>query len=392
MSSGTFSEMSARTIDALAVAFTVFASLWLVFAILYMTSVFLFFRMRSRGELRGSMSEPEWGRAYICGSSKYYIPLGWLFRRYIMYQRTGEERQRIAKIRVMSVDERRSAIEELLGIPCEKRGRKQMIVDVDDHAEIDIDVEGGELSNNEAMPAATTTTTDGSFPIPTQPATGSDCLSVGGSTLDDDEDRCPICFGKYSEDEPHLDSQKCSHRFHQECILGWLEIQSHRDCPCCRVELIAEDDIWPVVKRQRRERRRGGRDHNEGRCKDQEDDGIPSIRRGATADEDDDSSVNLDIGEGISSHQVVPEGDSNNVWLVATQMDVEAQVLPHTSNEAIVFQTTNSSAAGLMYPSDEDDGPSSGYHMGQYDDSEQHAVPPGRYATSQTNDSPVFLG
>mmetsp|Transcript_13065 Transcript_13065/g.28637 ORF Transcript_13065/g.28637 Transcript_13065/m.28637 type:complete len:357 (+) Transcript_13065:99-1169(+) len=107
---------------------------------------------------------------------------------------------------------------------------------------------------------------------------------------DDDENRCPICFARYTAERPVFDSPKCIHHFHQDCILGWLEFQSHRDCPCCRVELVSEEQIWRVVKRQRRELKRSNSSSSRGYKLNNDNDndgGPPAIQPGTTEDEDD---------------------------------------------------------------------------------------------------------
>lgn len=250
--------MTPSDIDSLAVAFTVFASLWLVFAAVYMVTVCLFFRMRARGQLRGSMSDPAWGRMYIF-STGYYIPMGCIFRRYVMFQRSGEERARIAKIRVMSVEERRAAIQEFL--------------------------QPSEYSNPKPAPTS---------------------LGDSYSSSDNEEDTCPVCFCPYTDEDPVFDSPMCSHSFHWACILSWLEFQSHRECPCCRVELVSEEKIWEVVKNHRRGRR--GRQRKVVTCKiTDQTSGGDSIER-VTIEEEDDQSWRQQ--QNTDSVVQIPMGDS----------------------------------------------------------------------------------
>ena len=422
--------LTTAQIDALAVAFTVFASIWLIVTVMYMTTVCLFFRMRNRGYLRGSMSDPSWGRIYLFGSSNYYIPMGWVFRRYMMQQRTGEERERIARIRVMSVEERRAAIKEILrptgdttmqstplspSVLAEEKDKddnvtvnredtllqetQQLsvvdvqasfandeqrtcpIVDDEEQAlpdtmdEINPSTSNAEVSENGSDNVVSTSSTSPQQATPedeeeeeeeeeereiknhdNEHSTGSTGCddravsvspkqtklkepqqqvkndqnehstgSMGGSTIDG-EAECPICFLGYTPNQPYFDSPNCAHRFHWDCILSWLEIQSHRDCPCCRTELVEEDRIWEVVQRKRKEKKqqvRAVKRHkflqNTGTA-----DGGP-IQRGTTEDEDDDD----------GSHEIV-----------ASSSALQARVLNNYSSENTMEESIGGRTSG----------------------------------------------
>merc|ERR1712226_1301694 len=43
---------------------------------------------------------------------------------------------------------------------------------------------------------------------------------------------CPICLDQFNEGDVVIVSKHCSHLFHKNCILAWLE--KHDACPCCR--------------------------------------------------------------------------------------------------------------------------------------------------------------
>mmetsp|Transcript_13315 Transcript_13315/g.36797 ORF Transcript_13315/g.36797 Transcript_13315/m.36797 type:complete len:104 (-) Transcript_13315:3709-4020(-) len=50
---------------------------------------------------------------------------------------------------------------------------------------------------------------------------------------------CAVCLGSYDVGETVVwsSNEKCSHAFHQECILEWLiKMQPETPCPCCRQE------------------------------------------------------------------------------------------------------------------------------------------------------------
>eukprot|EP00957_Ditylum_brightwellii_P184160 14027138-Ditylum_brightwellii.AAC.1 len=54
-------------------------------------------------------------------------------------------------------------------------------------------------------------------------------------------DECPTCVGKFTGDQMINASNRCSHVFHKECIMSWLE--QHIQCPCCWTELFNKDEL-----------------------------------------------------------------------------------------------------------------------------------------------------
>eukprot|EP00826_Nyctotherus_ovalis_P048718 TRINITY_DN5766_c0_g1_i2.p1 TRINITY_DN5766_c0_g1~~TRINITY_DN5766_c0_g1_i2.p1 ORF type:complete len:109 (-),score=12.67 TRINITY_DN5766_c0_g1_i2:118-417(-) len=52
-----------------------------------------------------------------------------------------------------------------------------------------------------------------------------------------DVDHCAICLSPYNEDDRDLVVTDClgKHVFHEECIIGWCEVQCL--CPVCRADL-----------------------------------------------------------------------------------------------------------------------------------------------------------
>ena len=440
-------RLTANQVDALAVGFTVFASIWLVITLVYMVTVCLFFRMRNRGYLRGSMSDPAWGRAYLFGSSQYYIPMGWLFRRYVMHQRTGEERERIARIRVMSVDERREAIKEILQPvtdPSPSPANTKTIMRSCSHESsssnhhvaptssqehviksngtsihaladsstdfpicsvndvLDIEEAGGHDSLNQddecMIEANDNSPTDGSnhglvaerpyyefhLHSPSTDNISGDsqscvsCTQSGGSlspstgpvhsslvsnstspaspnkdnqvvsqnsnlieasslaSSSEDHAECPICFVGHSPGQTWFQSPKCAHRFHWDCILSWLEIQSHRDCPCCRTEILPEEQIWQVVQRQRKERRRKKRTAKQLRKPTEANDA--PIQRGATEDEDDEVDDTAFV-----IHAYVSTTTSNNESSPGERRGSTSELYSEISFEHNIAEETHSS-------------------------------------------------
>lgn len=38
--------------------------------------------------------------------------------------------------------------------------------------------------------------------------------------------------------------------------MDWLERRANTECPCCRTRLISDEEVWEIVQKLRRERRR----------------------------------------------------------------------------------------------------------------------------------------
>ena len=253
--------------------------------------------MRASGQL-GSADDEEFGRVPLCGSSRFYLPLGCIFRRYIRHleAEAGSSRNNANDSRFMTRQERRAALEELLleqttsGASSNqqatanwrfslRRQKKQQIAltnmknESNDHADHvvkdpcaesaqqlsdirDVDLEQGPVDDM-----------------------AEDLASCTGPL-------CSICLADFDSDDAVLQSKTCSHQFHQQCILEWLERIHNTDCPCCRVAMVSEDEIWSIVKEKRKELKRQnvklGRQH----CAPKDDGDMSETEEYAGDDED----------------------------------------------------------------------------------------------------------
>lgn len=59
---------------------------------------------------------------------------------------------------------------------------------------------------------------------------------------DDNEHVCPICLSNFQKSDVLVESDKCRHIFHVDCISEWLS-NDHVDCPVCRVQITTKDDM-----------------------------------------------------------------------------------------------------------------------------------------------------
>lgn len=50
-----------------------------------------------------------------------------------------------------------------------------------------------------------------------------------------EQDECAICLDKFRKRD-NLIQLPCAHKFHSNCLVPWLEFNSH--CPCCRMEIL----------------------------------------------------------------------------------------------------------------------------------------------------------
>lgn len=66
-------------------------------------------------------------------------------------------------------------------------------------------------------------------------------LGIDDMCTEEEEDLCAICLSTYKQDENLIVSKSCTHKFHKDCILKWLE--DHNECPICRVDMITKNEI-----------------------------------------------------------------------------------------------------------------------------------------------------
>jgi hypothetical protein len=235
-----------EAMDILAAIFFVVAGIWLVLALSYSCMIVVFLRMRARGQL-DAIYEEDFGRIYLpCTSNsnyRLYIPTGCVFRRYMHHLQQEQRRhpsssssssrtdaEVAAAARYMTTEERRKAMEVLLW---EERDTQKVL-----HSCVALVPESSE-------PTSTDTDVD----------TGSTVQA--DSDLEEGEGpMCLICLEEFNDpDATVLQSPTCSHLYHKDCIMDWLQRQGTRECPGCRVAMITEDEVWEAVQRLRKERR-----------------------------------------------------------------------------------------------------------------------------------------
>jgi hypothetical protein len=224
----TATDTSRDTMDILAAVFFVVAGIWLVIAMVYSCMILLFLRMRAAGEL-DSIYEPDFGRVYFGCGDRFYLPLGCIFRRYLHHlqqeQRTRSESGNQAA-RYMTTAERRSAMEVLLLESTDKNKGKGKNVGT---------------CRNASASVVDKETAD---------------VQVHGDDSSTEEPVCLICFDEFTEPDSVLHSQTCSHDYHKDCIMDWLQRQGTKECPCCRVPMVCEEKVWDIVQQLRKDQRR----------------------------------------------------------------------------------------------------------------------------------------
>jgi Zinc finger, C3HC4 type (RING finger) len=298
--------------DALSVVFFLIAGIWLVAALCYSLLVLCFMRMRANGQL-GSMYDENFGRVPLPffgdDQGRWYIPMGCIFRRYARHLNLDDERP---NVRFFTRKERRAAMEILLLSDAAKKSAIVTAATANRKA-------FQSTSTSMRLPAwaswqwwqrwnstATTSTaraanndksaTEGAAVAATVAIsscsrnTASDMVDVETGSVHDDHDEndddalsetgpiCSICLGEFvtadnaasatcdeeanntaataAAAEKVFMATTCTHCYHEACILSWLQRQSNTECPCCRVPLVNEDDVWATVKRLRREKRK----------------------------------------------------------------------------------------------------------------------------------------
>jgi hypothetical protein len=149
---------------------------------------------------------------------------------------------------------------------------------------------------------------------------------AGTAELDSDLEgpMCVICLDEFSTepDATVLHSPTCSHDYHKDCIMDWLQRNGTRECPCCRVEMITEAEVWEAVKQLRKERRKQSRRETkccflfpqESSCTEEEAESAEnnnSTHHSATSNDDDVIMVNPTVSSDSASSEET--GDADNL-------------------------------------------------------------------------------
>ena len=118
-------------VDVLVATFFLIAAGWLFMAIIYSIIILIILRLQSRGEL--DIYDENFGRLFCC-NDRFSINFSFILRRYAIQLEQEQQRRALAgiaggniseadvtrRVRIMTRDERRLAIETLLLVPSEK--------------------------------------------------------------------------------------------------------------------------------------------------------------------------------------------------------------------------------------------------------------------------------
>eukprot|EP00586_Coscinodiscus_wailesii_P009170 CAMPEP_0172523638 /NCGR_PEP_ID=MMETSP1066-20121228/293761_1 /TAXON_ID=671091 /ORGANISM="Coscinodiscus wailesii, Strain CCMP2513" /LENGTH=577 /DNA_ID=CAMNT_0013306721 /DNA_START=484 /DNA_END=2217 /DNA_ORIENTATION=+ len=214
------------------------------------------------------------GRIYFC-NGRFYIPLCWFIRLYHRRQMIVDHRDddddagsvtggRGSRYYVPR-DERREALSVILDGMSHKAeteeewSSKHGAASASTHP-LKVDLEGArckdvDVSMDESV-VESVLTHQGSVSLMD--------ISIGDVFQDP---VCSICLCDYEEGETYI-APKCPHRFHKDCIIEWLEVRQNTACPCCRKDIITNEEIYEVAKKiRRRERQHRGEDNFRGRMR-----------------------------------------------------------------------------------------------------------------------------
>mmetsp|Transcript_34292 Transcript_34292/g.39040 ORF Transcript_34292/g.39040 Transcript_34292/m.39040 type:complete len:456 (-) Transcript_34292:144-1511(-) len=231
-----WSETTATSVDVLVAALFLIAAGWLVLAIIYSVLILIVVRMRARGEL--DIYDENFGRLFLLGT-RCYIPLGCILRRHVVAMQSRNRGRQ--SLHIMTREERRRAMELLLA------DAKSRELEIEKPEEIKPTEKQEEIKSAE-----------GALPEGNESAIG----SIENDIHSSDNPVCSICLMEYEENDLIFQSPRCVHRFHQECLMDWLERRNNTDCPCCRETLVSDEDVWDTVQQLRREQRKLRRQEN----------------------------------------------------------------------------------------------------------------------------------
>lgn len=179
--------------DILVAIFFLVAVGWLLMAIVYSVVILVLLRLQARGEL--DFYDENFGvlrigsfrlKFCVCILRRYAVQLDQESRRR-RGGRGGDSEESLPPVRIMTREERRSVMESLL------------------------------LTNSKKEVVS---------PPPPTPATipmGDQDFEPPSLGEEEEEAVCTICLGEYEPDQQVFTSNTCSHRFHKECIMDWLE-------------------------------------------------------------------------------------------------------------------------------------------------------------------------
>lgn len=125
----------------------------------------------------------------------------------------------------------------------------------------------------------------------------------GYASAEDEAPTCSICLGVYELGDLVLRSKTCSHVFHQDCLLQWLERPDCVECPCCRVPMVSEDDVWAQVKAVRRKRRQQRRSKSKDEHQQQNDEDLDPTSRDEDSDTEGDGDIEVRIVESATDSE-----------------------------------------------------------------------------------------
>jgi hypothetical protein len=62
------------------------------------------------------------------------------------------------------------------------------------------------------------------------------------------EEQCPICLSEYMEGDKIISGTSCSHRFHLQCCMQWLEKNDH--CAYCRKDMMTPSEMAKAAREE----------------------------------------------------------------------------------------------------------------------------------------------
>jgi Anaphase-promoting complex subunit 11 RING-H2 finger len=311
-------DESRSPMEKLAIAFFLFAGLWLLMACLYCVLTFVYLRLKYRNEIHRIYDDPNFGRCYLpllrcrffCrrrqtgdddddNDPRCFISWGWFLRRYLhrlqMDQLREEARSHQRRMsRLNSTDEATTRWPRAVSIFSHTSNaasssstyymttleRRKAIADLlmVERKNDDRDVESG----NAGRCANHENDDDASANIPVcgicldpldkflvtvgeyNPCVDKECSQISDETKNVEPKRTRpnvmkkskrTCGGALEMKVPPLYfSQTCQHVYHASCILDWLQRPGIRECPTCRKGMVSEDEIHEMVRRNRRRR------------------------------------------------------------------------------------------------------------------------------------------